>query len=298
MRARLFLVIGMIGFRAAAHPGSGIVVDSQGQVFFQDSVARTIWKIDASGKVTSYYDKLGGHWMALDRAGAFARADLKLVERITPAGVVPALIVADGGAPVAVNSGNLYYGLDVMGAAGVAVGLTKVFPDGKKERFAPELARAIEKLGITGIASGPDGALYLACLTRVIKVTTNGSFKTVVDGVEVHDCDRDAVTAFLRGLDVESDGSIYAAACGCRCVVKISPAGNTDTFLKSERPWSPTGVAVQGGNVYVLEYTNPNGSQAEGWRPRVRRVGRDGKVTALVTISEEQQKRQPHWQSP
>src|SRR5678816_888508 len=108
-RLLCILAIGGVAVSGSAHPGSGIVVDSQGQVFFQDSVARTIWKIDANGKVTSYFDKLGGHWMALDRTGAFARADLKLVERITPAGVVPALIVADGGAPVAVNSGNLYY---------------------------------------------------------------------------------------------------------------------------------------------------------------------------------------------
>jgi len=72
---------------ASAHPGSGIVVDQQGQVFFQDSLGRTIWKIDAQGQLTKHYDKLGGHWMALDADGWFSRADLKVVERITPAGV-------------------------------------------------------------------------------------------------------------------------------------------------------------------------------------------------------------------
>jgi hypothetical protein len=34
----------------SAHPSSGIVVDQQGQVFFQDIVGRAIWKIDAQGK--------------------------------------------------------------------------------------------------------------------------------------------------------------------------------------------------------------------------------------------------------
>jgi hypothetical protein len=28
----------------SAHPGSGLVVDQQGQVFFQDSQGRAIWK--------------------------------------------------------------------------------------------------------------------------------------------------------------------------------------------------------------------------------------------------------------
>src|SRR5690349_16209930 len=55
----VFLVTGVRG-----HPGSGIVVDPQGQVFFQDSLGRAIWKIDAAGKLTKFNDKLGGHWMA------------------------------------------------------------------------------------------------------------------------------------------------------------------------------------------------------------------------------------------
>jgi hypothetical protein len=95
---------------ASAHPSSGIVVDQEGQVFFQDIVAGAIWKIDAQGNLTKYYDQLGGHWMALDRDGSFARADLRLVKRITPSGARPTLLVADGGAPIVVHpEGNLYY---------------------------------------------------------------------------------------------------------------------------------------------------------------------------------------------
>lgn len=60
-----------------------------------------------------------------------------------------------------------------------------------------------------------------------------------------------------------------------------------ETVLKAEPPWSPTGVAVQRGEVYILEYTNANGSSREGWRPRVRRLGRDGKVTTLFTAEPE-----------
>src|SRR5262245_51599309 len=98
---------------ASAHPGSGIVIDQQGQLFFQDSGGRAIWKIDVKGRLTKYFDKMGGHWMALDPVGSFARGDLKLFEscqRITPSGVKPTLIVADGGCPFVVNrDGNLYY---------------------------------------------------------------------------------------------------------------------------------------------------------------------------------------------
>lgn len=291
----LLAVCSLAVFTTSAHPGSGIVVDQRGQVFFQDSVARTIWKIDISGKVTAHSDKLGGHWLARDAKDQFARSDLKLVERMAPGGSTPALIVADGGAPITVNpDGHLYYGLSVSSTGKVSVGMTRISPEGRQESFAPDFARRIEELGITGLASGPDGTLYVACLTGVAKVKADGTFTMLANPVAITDCDQDAPTSFLRGLDVDSHGTVYAAACGCRCVVKITADGKVETVLKAERPWSPTGVAVQGDDVYILEYTNPNGEFSDGWRPRVRKLGRDGKVTTLATVSEAQQRAQPN----
>ncbi|HTD65999.1 MAG TPA: hypothetical protein VK846_05645 [Candidatus Limnocylindria bacterium] len=281
-----------IGF---AHPGSGIVVDERGHVFFQDSAARTIWQINRDGKVSACSDKLGGHWMALDTKDRFARSTVKLVERIPPTRVSPAILVADGGAPIAINSeGQLFYGLGVLSDGKVTVGMTRIFPDGKQEQFAPALAQAIEKLGVTGLASGRDGTVYAACLTDVIKLQTNGTFTRVASCTVIRDCDADAPTPFLRGLDVDADGTVYAAACGCRCVVKISPAGKVEIVLKAERPWSPTGVAVHQGDVYVLEYTHANGALKDGWLPRVRKLAHDGTVMTLATISEAQQRGQPN----
>jgi hypothetical protein len=67
--------------------------------------------------------------------------------------------------------------------------------------------------------------------------------------------------------------------------LKIAPDGKDESIVRAERPWSPTGVAAHGGAVYVLEYTNANRGRDEGWLPRVRRLGRDGTVTTLATIS-------------
>jgi sugar lactone lactonase YvrE len=268
-------------------------VDPRGQVFFQDNASGAIWKIDAQGKLTKYHDTVSGHWMALDVDGHFARAERILdLRRITPADVKPALIVADGGAPITVNrDGNLYFGLALLGGAKIAPGVTRVSPDGTQTLFAPGLNRAVEKLGITGLAAGPDGSLYVACPSAVLKVKMDGTFETLVQPVVVADCDEDLpdnnLSPYLRGLDVDSRGTVYAAATGCRRVVKITPDGKVGVVLKSERPWSPTGVAVRGEDVYVLEYTNANGGPDEGWWPRVRKLGRDGKVTTLVTVPRE-----------
>jgi hypothetical protein len=43
-------------------------------------------------------------------------------------------------------------------------------------------------------------------------------------------------------------------------------------------------VAVSGEDIYVLEYTSATAGADKGWRPRVRKLGRDGKVTILATI--------------
>jgi sugar lactone lactonase YvrE len=272
-----------------AHPGSGIVVDAQGQVFFQDSLGRAIWEIDAQGKLTKYSDKLGGHWMALDPLGNFAHAELPLVERITPAGAKPALLIADGGAPVAVGrDGNLYYALRLLDGGGVAAGVTRVSADGKRTRFAPDLDKAVETQGITGLATGPDDSLFVACPSGILKVKMDGTFTTVVSPVVVKDCDEDLPdhnpSPYLRGLAVDARGTVYAAACGCHCLIKVTTSGKVETLLKAERPWAPTGVAVSGDDVYVLEYTNANAGQSEGWQPRVRKLGRDGKVKTLAII--------------
>jgi sugar lactone lactonase YvrE len=279
----------------SAHPSSGIVVDREGQVFFQDIVGGVIWKIDAQGKLTKYYDKLGGHWMALDREGSFSRANPRLVKRITPFDAKPTLLVADGGAPIAVNpDGNLYYGHRLLDGGRVAVGLTRISPDGKRTLFSPDLKKTLEKTddGVFGLATGPNGSVYVSTWDSVLRVNQDGTVIKVVHPVVVKDCDEDRADhkpsnrlPYLRGLAVDAWGTVYAAATSCHRLLKIAPDGKVDTVLVSERPWSPTGVALHGEDVYSLEYTNANGGADEGWLPRVRKLGRDGKVTTLAVIS-------------
>jgi sugar lactone lactonase YvrE len=275
---------------AAAHPASGIIVSKSGDVFFQDIVGKAIWKIDAAGKLTKYYDKMGGHWMALDANGAFSRSEPKPVERITQAGEKPTIIMAEGGAPIAVcGDGNLYYGLALFDSDRVAVGVTRISPKGDRSILSPKLNETLDSYqGLTGLAPGPNGTLYIACPTAIVKVKVDGTFTTIVHPIRVKDGDEypadNNPSPYLRGIAVDDAGVIYAAAAGERCVIKVTEDGKVETILKSERPWSPTGVAVHNGSVYVLEYTNANGGAAEGWTPRVRRLAPDGKISVLAMI--------------
>jgi len=160
--------------------------------------------------------------------------------------------------------------------------------------IAPSLKLILARInqGVTGLAAGPGGVLYVASPSAIYKVRM-GTVSTFLEPVVCNDCDPDPADhipsnplPYLRGLTVDSNGTVYAAATSCHRVLKITPTGHVETFLKTERPWSPTGVALHDGAVYVLEYTGANGGQDEGWLPRVRKVGADGKVSTLVTLSE------------
>ena len=287
----------LLAGRVSAHPSSGIVVDEKGNVFVAD-INTGLWKIDTEGKLTHIH-KEAGHWLALDAAGSFARVEFtksdhwpRWFKRRTPDGAKPALIT-DGGSPLVVHrDGNLYY---VSGGEQLKPGgheVIRLTPDGKLSRVVTGLDKTSEKLGgIKGLAVGPDGALYASYPKAVLKITTDGKVTTLANPVVVTDGDKDIVEGFaedelpyLRGLAVDARGTVYAAATGCRRVVKITADGKVETILKAERPWSPTGIAVRGDAIYVLEYPNQMDEKREEWVPRVRKVGRDGKATTLVTF--------------
>ncbi len=305
---RTLLVVPIVGgpfaAGAAAHPASGIVVTPTGDVYFIHTGVG-VGKIDADGKLT-YVHKVagGGHFLALDPTGKFATQLPRLFERITPAGVKPGLLYASGGAPFVVNpDGNLYYGSGFPEGDDLTPGgltLTRLAPDGKRTLFAAELKKKLADLkeAVTGLAVGPDGALVVACPGALLKVKTDGTATTLFHPVRVTDGDdvfgKDSAAPFfhapyLRGLDVADGETIYAAVTGRRCIVKVSKAGKIETVLKAEKPWTPTGVAVRGKDLFVLEYANHD--TAGPWVPRVRKLAADGTVTTLADPTGDAKKR-------
>ncbi|HTG43049.1 MAG TPA: hypothetical protein VK633_00835 [Verrucomicrobiae bacterium] len=277
-----------------SHPSSGIVVNEIGEVLFVHS-SRGLAKIQPDGKLTYIHQSTGGHWLCLDPQGHFSHTQPKHFLRVTPAGHRPAIIFADGGAPIAVaTDGQLYYGSGWGGGhehePGAAT-ISRLSPDGSITAFAPKLKEELsrQRAGVTGLAAGPDGAIYVASAVGIFKVAKDGSVKTFVERPELKDCDPnpppDGLPGF-QGMAVSINGTVYAAATGCRLVIKISPEGTVQTVLKSEPPWSPTAVALHHDNLYILEWTNPNGGPQDGWRARVRKLAPDQTITTLITIPE------------
>src|SRR5437588_10936747 len=105
------LVLAVVLFPASivAHPGSGIVVDRHGEVYFIDTGAG-VWKIDLHGKLT----RLPGprfHWMALDADDSFRNVTLPAGTRgdIERVGATLTLLVASDYLIAIGSNGNLFY---------------------------------------------------------------------------------------------------------------------------------------------------------------------------------------------
>jgi sugar lactone lactonase YvrE len=275
-----------------AHPPSGIVVDPRGHVYF---LYHGLVRIEPSGRVTTIQETTGGHWLALDVGGAFSKVTPKMYKRVTLDEAGPTLIFGDGAPFIVGPDGNLYYGSNGSEEESFPAGamtVVRVSPNGQQQVFAPSLKQRLLQLkdGITGLAAGPDASIYVATWNGIVKLGSDGSIANIVHPVVVKDCDSDpadhnpanASSPLLRGLGVDSHGNLYVAATSCHRVLKITPDGRVTSVLNAERPWSPTGVAVSGDDIYVLEYTNANGPATEGWRPRIRKLARDNTVTTLL----------------
>lgn len=290
-----FLVTSLVAATVLAHPGSGIVVDRLGQVYFVDT-GLGVWKIDLQGRLVQV-DGPAYHWMTIDHEGRFrgVRLPEPLPRDVSVVGTNPVLILG-GDFPLTVGAdGAMYY--PQAGSDG-PVRIMRLTPSGDRTLFAtlPEAfetgpkGRRVRAQWIHGLAAGRDGSLYYTEQNAVRRIAPNGSVSLLAGSVTVPNCvyppavTEAGVVPALRGLDIGSDGTVYVAASACSALLKITPAGNVSVVLRASDAWSPMGVAVSNSDLYVLEYRYILTDVRQNWLPRVRKVSREGKVTVVATV--------------
>lgn len=280
---------------ALAHPGCGIVVADGGDVYFMDT-GHGVWKIDKQGRMTSCGTS-AGHFLILDRAGAFAQRDFSVLEKgdVVVHGPDPNLLVGTS-YPIAIGTDGAFYYPNVKSKGRVRI-MRMVAGKPPKEFVVLPTAKEVSYEGkeitaewIWGLAAGPNGSLYYTEKRAVRRVGPDGTVSTVAENVTVPDCekppsvDNDHVLPGLYGLAVSPDGTVYVAASACSAVLKITPEGNVSVALRATDRWSPQGIALDGDMLYVLEYDYIKTTRREDWLPRVRKLSPDGTITVVARV--------------
>ena len=266
---------------AFAHPGSGIVVDRLGRVYFVDMVSG-IWRLGPGGALT-HLPGAAFHWMVLDAEGRFANARLPSGPgwEFARIGTDPTLLLASDFPLALGRDGTLYFPshggtpLEIRtfsptGAAGVLATLPAATPRGPLR-------------WLNGLAAAPDGALYYTEDDAIRRVGRDGRISTVVEHVSPAGCGSRA--PLLRGLDVDSGGTVYVADAGCGKVLRVSALGAVTVLPQVERPWFPTGVALSGADLYVLEFEDPETDDRAAMVPRIRKIADGGATTVVATVT-------------
>lgn len=289
---RLVLILAAASLLSAtviAHPGSGIAVDRLGQVYFLDT-GSGLWKIDTQGRLTKLSGLLN-HWLALDANNGFAGGRLPTDPMgdwvITRVGVNPTLLISTD-FPIAIGQdGNLYY---PSGHAG-SLRIMRMTPSGVSSLFAtlPATVNGKPLPHISGIIAGPDGSLYYTEESAIKRITPQGRIGTAATVRALAGAPSIPATdqhPYLRGLAVDAHGDMYVADTGDARVLKITPDGKTTTLVQTQSPWAPTGVAVFGTDVYVIEFLHTARDVRRDWLPRVRKIASNGKSTIIATVDQ------------
>jgi len=271
-----------------AHPGTGIVIDQAGNVYFVDMVSG-VWKIDTSGRLT-HLPGPGFHWLALDERERLRGATLPSgsAGEVVRLANQPTLLLASD-YPVSIGpDGSLYY---PSHRAPGALQILRIPPSGSTAVAATLPARSGERelRELNGIALGRDASVYYTENDAVRRIDSRGSVSTVAQKVSPAGCK--AVPGIgagdgplLRGFAVDASGTIYGAATGCAAVVKISSRGEISTLYRSPGDWSPTGIALFGNSVYVLEFLGAGSDDRRAMVPRVTKIDSDGTTRVIATV--------------
>jgi hypothetical protein len=282
------LLVAVFSISIMAHPGSGIVVDRRGEVYFLDT-GSGVWKIDLSGKLTH----LPGprfHWMTLDADDCFSTAHLPTGAGgdITRVGTNPTLLVASD-YPVAIGANGLLYYPSYRSGSGLQ--LMELTPANQTRMLTNLSAAGSGDLKwLNGLAAGADGSLYYAEDDAIRRISARGEVSTVVAKPRIPTCVSIAGSSrpMLRGLAADSNGTIYVAASGCGSVLKVDASGQVTTVHRLQSPWTPTAVALFQDNIYVLEYLQTAASMQpedrSAWLPRVRKITANGRSTIIARI--------------
>ncbi len=284
-----------------AHPWGGLVIDSDGNVYFtficpivDNHHYACVWKIDQAGNMhhilKSRYSPSdlilsrspGRSILAAERSGqspsyrnmlweihSDSNSQVNQSKNYSQAFHIQAYAVA--------NDSTLYHAKD-----GRLFELRKNSPASDID-----LGRSFNRIEL--VSMDGDGTVYIVADNALYRSSESG-YELIADSIK----DEDPENLPFRGANIlfdmciDDSGYIYLAYYGNRRVLKVSPTGDISTVLVSEGPWSPSGVDIYEDELYVLESTVGGGAWWKFWNrndseliPRVRKLSKDGTISTV-----------------
>ncbi len=278
-----------------AHPGIGIVCDSQGNIFFTD--LSQVWKIAPDGSRKVAVPNVHTHEICLDAEGNLYGEHLwyegeatdkwgHYVWRLTAAGQVE--IVKDSTEGFLTDysfvrdpAGNLFW---VERGDTCRFQKSSLAEGGRIETFAAGIFKDVRwqfYLPKSGFHFLDEDNLYQIqdgkfILTAKDLRTGNLSLAAVTD---------DSHSVF--GVWEDAEGNLFAAVTADDAIKKIAPDGTVSVIFKSKTGWSPTGgVFDLQGNLWVLENSKTNQVRVEKVNPAdLKSQVRKGKPMPLLPVA-------------
>ena len=284
----------------SAHPWGGLVIDHQGNVYFtficpfvDDDHYACVWKINDQNELSEVLESAhspsdiilsrspnrmiygaernnsGGRFQA--RLWKIDSPDKELIiEPTTNENLffIQAYTVADDGTVFFARDNQLFK------------------RDEHGQIIEVNLSSEINR--IDDLAWGLNDKLYILDRESIKVMEENGTVSVLATGLKEDNPENIPFSGanILFDFTVDENGTVYLAYYGNRRVLKVTAAGEVSVFLESEGPWSPHGVDVINGEVYVLESTFGTSEWWEFWEedviiPRVRKVDAEGKVSTI-----------------
>lgn len=261
-----------------AHPGIGIVMDSQGNVFYTDLVQ--VWKISPNGDRSIAVKDVHTHELFLDDhdnlygehewyKGEASDKWGNYVWRLSPEGVIDKVIpdvegFLDNTTLIRDTEGNSYWARK----SGENEMLMKQLTSGQQAIFSYHAFTDIRWMHFSR-----DGqCLYVVDLLTLKKVDESGKVSIVSDDLkeegpsfeDVHD------RHYFFGIWTDKAQSLYVAAYGAGKVKKIDAGGQITTVFTSEEGWSPCGGPVApDDSIWIMEFSKNN-------QTRIRKINSSG----------------------
>ncbi|MBT8256980.1 MAG: hypothetical protein KJO49_00800 [Bacteroidia bacterium] len=262
-----------------AHPGVGIVMDSQGNVFYTDLVH--VWKISPEGDLSIAVKDVHTHQLFLDENdnlygehvwynGEERDTWSYYVWCLNSFGEIEYPVPETEGFPenntlVRDRNDNSFFSKK----SEVGEFLMKQNSEGQIDRFGIHTFNNIRWIYSNNKAS----ELLVIDHLNLKRVDENGDV-TIISG-ELHDSGKNHDDIkdmhYLMGVWTDKMDQIYVAAFGAKKVKKIDANGKVETIYKSSMGWSPCGgLIAPNGTLWVMEFSVFN-------KTRVRKVNPNGK---------------------